>query len=448
MGRSRRGWPGVRLSPRQLLGIVLILSFALIGTAQFSEVTQGAQTRLVRLTFYYPVGVAGPLARVIDEMVGRFNAEHPGIEVVPVYAGDYDPTMQKVQTAVMGGNPPDVAIVEISEFPTLLAMNAIIPLDEYVQREGEGYLSDFFPAFLANSFSDGRLYAIPFQRSTPVFYWNKRHFAEAGLDPERPPSTWAELEEYAKALVKRDARSGNVERWGVTISGGWNDWLFEAFVRQNGSRLMDFESRTVQFNSDEAIEALEFWVRLTQELKVAPPHSTWASTPPDFVAERTSMLYHSTGILTFLKQSVKFPFGVAFMPAKKSYGAAVGGGNFFIFRGIPKERQDAAWEFVRWMTSPENAAHWSIASGYVATRRSAYEVPRMQEYVKQNPEYLVAREQLAYAYGKMMSPSFQRIREVLKRALDDATGGRVSPKAALDRAQAEAQAVLRGWASR
>ncbi|MFI5340957.1 MAG: extracellular solute-binding protein, partial [Candidatus Methylomirabilales bacterium] len=78
-----------------------------------------AASKLIRLTFYYPVGVAGPLAKVIGDMTDKFNKENPGIEVVPVYSGDYDPTLQKVQTAVMAGNPPDIFIVEISELPTL-----------------------------------------------------------------------------------------------------------------------------------------------------------------------------------------------------------------------------------------------------------------------------------------------------------------------------------------
>ena len=407
----------------------------------------GPAPRLVRLTFYYPVGVAGPLARVIDEMVAEFNKETPDVEVVPVYSGDYDPTMQKVQTAVMGGNPPDIAIVEISEMPTLLAMDAITELDAYVRAEGSSWLRDFFPAFLQNSYSGGRFYAVPFQRSTPVFYWNKDALKEAGLDPVRPPTTWDELEDYAQRLVKRDT-AGNVQRWGVTISGGWNDWLFEAFVRQNGGELINYAKRQVRFDSPEALEALRFWVRLTNELKVGPPHSTWASTPLDFVAGRTAMLYHSTGILTFLKNSARFPFGVAFMPAKKQYGAEVGGGNFYVFKRVPKANQDAAWRFIRWMVTPERAARWSMASGYIAVRQSAYEVPAMKEFVQKNPEYLVARDQLQYAYGKMMAPNFQRIREILKRALDDATGGRVPPDQALQRAQREAEAILESWMKR
>jgi len=422
------------------LGRSLLVVVAAVGLLVSQASAQGE--RLVRLTFYYPVGVAGPLARVVDGMVQEFNAEHPFIEVVPVYSGDYDPTMMKVQTAVRGGNPPDIAVVEISEFPTLLAMGAIIPLDDYIAQH-PGYIDAFFPAFLDNSQFEGQVWGIPFQRSTPVLYWNKAAFAEVGLDPESPPTTWTELADYAQRLTTRTGT--DVTRWGVTISGGWNDWLFEGFVRQSGGQLIDFHGQEVKFNSPEAVEALEFWVELMQGLKVGPPHSTWASTPPDFVAGRTAMLYHSTGIMTFLKSSADFPFGAAFMPANVTYGAAVGGGNFFIFKDIPQENQDAAWTFIHWITSPEKASYWSAASGYVAVRADAYELAEMQELVTEHPEYLVARDQLAFGHGKMMAPVYQRVREILKSALDDAQAGLVSPRVALDRAQEEMERTLRSW---
>src|SRR5574341_1548089 len=409
----RRGW---------VAGLVV-----LVAVVALAAIPADAGTKLIRLTFYYPVGVAGPLAKVIGEMTDKFNKDNPGIEVVPVYSGDYDPTLQKVQTAVMAGNPPDIFIVEISELPTLLAMNAVIPLDDYVKKaEGGKFWGDFFPAFRENSVVKGKIWWIPFQRSTPVFYWNKELFKKAGLDAERPPQTWADLKETAKKLTVREGNE--VKQWGVTVSGGWNDWLFEAFVRQNGSWLINPEGTKVNFDSRE---------------KVGPPHSTWGSTPPDFVAQRTAMLYHSTGILTFLKNSAKFDFGVAMMPRNKTFGAEVGGGNLAIARKIPKERQDAAWKFIEWMTSAANAAHWSVASGYVATRQSAYDVPAMKEFIAKDPRYLVAREQLKYASGKMMAPNFQKIREILKKQLDDAVDAKVSAKEALASVQKQVEAVIK-----
>ena len=164
---------------------------------------------------------------------------------------------------------------------------------------------------------------------------------------------------------------------------------------------------------------------------------------PDFVAQRTAMLYHSTGILTFLKNSAKFDFGVAFMPRNTTFGAEVGGGNLAIARKISKERQEAAWKLIAWMTSAENAAHWSTASGYIATRKSAYDVPAMKEFVAKDPRYLVARDQLQYASGKMMAPNFQRIREILKKQLDGAVDGRVTPKDAMATVQKQVEGVIK-----
>jgi len=421
--------------------LILTVFFFIAGIISASETwaqKEKAKPKLLRLTFYYPVGVAGPLARVIGEMTDKFNKENEGkIEVVPVYSGDYDPTMQKVQTAIMAGNPPDIFMVEISELPTLLAMGAVLPLDDYIKKTEKGYWEDFFAPFRENAVIGGKIYGVPFQRSTPVLYWNKEAFKAAGLDSEKPPKTWDELKDYATKLTVKD------KQWGVTISGGWNDWLFEGFVRQNGSFLISPDGKTANFDSKEAIEALDFWVELKHRLKVGPPHSTWGSTPPDFVGGRTAMLYHSTGILTFLKRSAKFDFGVTFMPQKKTFGAAVGGANLMIAKKISKDRQEAAWKYIEWMTNVKNTAEWSAASGYVAVRNSAYDDPVMKEHVSKNPEYLVARDQLKFANGKMMAKNFQKVREILKRQLDDSAAGKIVPAEALKTAQKQIQAVIK-----
>ncbi|HET8575810.1 MAG TPA: extracellular solute-binding protein [Methylomirabilota bacterium] len=131
------------------------------------------------------------------------------------------------------------------------------------------------------------------------------------------------------------------------------------------------------------------------------------------------------------------------MPKSRSFGAEVGGGNLAIARKIPKERQDAAWKFIEWMTSSENAAQWSMASGYVATRKPAYTVPAMKEFLAKDSRYLVARDQLQYASGKMMAPNFQRIREILKKQLDDAVDAKVLPKEAMQTVQKQVEAVIK-----
>ncbi|GAK55852.1 extracellular solute-binding protein family 1 [Candidatus Vecturithrix granuli] len=402
----------------------------------------------IHLTFYYPVGVSGPLVNVINGMVEEFSKTHPGIVVEPVYAGNYNNTMQKVQTAVLGGNPPDIAVVEISELFSLLAMDSIIPLDDYIEAEGgQEFLDQFFPAFFGNAKAEGKIYGFPFQRSTPVLYWNKDAFkasadelTAAGLDPNRAPQNWDELAAYSKILTKREGNE--TKQYGVILPGGWNDWIFEAFSRQNGSQLLKEDGKTVTFDTPENLEALKLWADLMITYKTSPVLRPWNITPEDFIAGISAMMYYSTGGMTQVRELAKFDFGVAFLPAKKQFGTPVGGGDFHIFKGIPKENQDAAWEFIKFMTNPEQAGYWSRASGYVAVNKKSYELPEMQTFLEEFPQMAVARDQLEYAYPKMMAVNYQLIRNAMTSNLDAAMEGKITPEETLKILQQKVEEIL------
>ena len=405
----------------------------------------------VRLRFFYPVGVAGPLVKVINGMVTKFEGENPDIDIEPVYAGNYNQTMQKVQTAVLGGNPPDIAVVEISELFSLLQMDALIPLDKYIEQEGgEGFLANFHKGFLGNAYGrDGKIYGFPFQRSTPILYWNKDMFRAAadklraaGLDPDRAPASWDELVEYAKILTIREGNQ--TKQYGLIIPGGWNDWIFEAFSRQNGMQLIKEDGLTVTFNSPENLEALKLWVKLMQELKVCPVLRPWNITPDDFIGSVTAMMYYSTGGMAKIRKTAKFNWGAAFQPMKKQYGTPVGGGDFHIFKGIPKKNQDAAWKFAKFMTRPDMAALWSIESGYVAVNKKSYDLSEMKAFLKKFPQMTVARDQLKYSYPKMMAVNYQLIRNAMTTNLDAALEGKKSPEQALKDAQKLMEEAIKG----
>jgi sn-glycerol 3-phosphate transport system substrate-binding protein len=395
--------------------------------------------------------VAGPLVKVINGMVAKFEGENPDIDIEPVYAGNYNQTMQKVQTAVLGGNPPDIAVVEISELFSLLQMDALIPLDKYIEQEGgKSFLENFHKGFLGNAYGrDGKIYGFPFQRSTPILYWNKDMFRAAadklraaGLDPDRPPASWDELVEYAKILTIREGNQ--TKQYGLIIPGGWNDWIFEAFSRQNGMQLIKEDGLTVTFNSPENLEALKLWVKLMQELKVCPVLRPWNITPDDFIGSVTAMMYYSTGGMAKIRKTAKFNWSAAFQPMKKQYGTPVGGGDFHIFKGIHKKNQDAAWKFAKFMTRPDMAALWSIESGYVAVNKKSYDLPEMKAFLKKFPQMTVARDQLKYAYPKMMAVNYQLIRNAMTTNLDAALEGKKSPEQALKDAHKLMEEAIKG----
>ncbi|RYD05798.1 hypothetical protein N752_07860 [Desulforamulus aquiferis] len=164
---------------------------------------KGDEEKQVELTFYYPIAVGGPLTKVIEGMASEFTKENPNITVKPVYTGSYADTNVKVQAGVQSNNPPDVAVLLSTELYTMLDMDAIIPLDDLIAKDGgREYINDFYPAFMMNSQTGGKTWSIPFQRSTIVLYYNKDAFREVGLDPEQPPKNWDELVEYSKKLTK------------------------------------------------------------------------------------------------------------------------------------------------------------------------------------------------------------------------------------------------------
>lgn len=400
--------------------------------------------KVVEIAFHYPVGVSGPLAKIINGMAEQFNKEATDVKVTPVFDGDYQQTLAKVQQLVQAKTPPETAILNAAAIYTLLDMDAILPLDDLVAKSGgDSYVKDFLPAFLANSQQQGKTWSIPFQRSTFVMYYNKDAFKEAGLDPEKPPQTWDELVETAKKLTRKEG--GTVTRWGVGYpSDGSNYWEFQALAIQAGQNVFDNNAgNKVFFNAPASVEALQFLVDLSRKYEVMPGGAlAWATLPTEFAAGKYSIMFHSTGSLTNVLKTAKFPVGVAFNPKKQQFGSPTGGGNFYIFKGLTPEKTDAAWKFVQWMTTPERLAQWTIDTGYVAPRKSAYETPLLKAYVEKTPQVLVARDQLQYAQNELGTHQMAEVQTILSNAVQAAVTGQAAPKAALDKAQAEAEKIL------
>jgi len=146
------------------------------------------------------------VTKIIDDYAAGFEKENPGIRIKPIYAGDYQQTVAKVLTAIKGGDVPETAILLAADLFLLEDEGVIVPIEDFARTaEDKAWLATFYPAFMENAKLKGKAYAIPFQRSTPVLYWNKEHFKAAGLDPDKGPRNWAEMREMAKKLTKKDA---------------------------------------------------------------------------------------------------------------------------------------------------------------------------------------------------------------------------------------------------
>src|SRR5437868_7738733 len=189
----------------------------LLGLVFFALLTISLRINAVELTFYYPIAVGGPLTKVIDGMVAGFEKENPDVKINAVYAGNYDDGRIKALAALKAGQPAQMSVLFSIDLYELLEQDLIVAFDDIAtSADDKAWLKTFYPALMANGTYKGKVYGIPFQRSTIVLYWNKEAFKEAGLDAEKPPANWDEMATMAAKLVKKDA-SGNVSRWGVMV---------------------------------------------------------------------------------------------------------------------------------------------------------------------------------------------------------------------------------------
>jgi sn-glycerol 3-phosphate transport system substrate-binding protein len=418
-----------------------------IAAVAFTGMAVAVPARCVEISFYYPVAVSGPLTKIIDGLAADFEKANPDIKVKPIYSGNYGETLAKSLTANKSGQPPQVAVLVASDSVTLIDEDAVAPMETFVKTpDDKAWLDGFFPAFLMNGRFEGKTYGIPFQRSTQVLYWNKAAFREAGLDPNRPPANWDETVEYGKKLTVRDG-TGNVTRWGLIVpSGVTSHWFLQGFTTQNRAKLTNDAGTETYLATPEAVESLQYWVDLSRKHKIMQEGIIDTGTAPkEFIDGRAAMMFHSTGNLTNVKNNAKFEFGVAMLPAKKQRGSATGGGSIYIFKKSTPEQLAASFKFVKWMTSAEQAARWSIETGYVAPRQDAWDLPVMKKYAQDFPAAAVALQQLPFCAPEFSTHDGPRTTKALEDAIEASITGTKAPAKALADAQTEATRILRSY---
>lgn len=389
------------------------------------------------LRFWHAMG--GPLGRSLERLVADYDtgAAHP---VENVSMGQYEALSQKIMAAVAAGGPPDLAQCYEAWTANLVANGSIIPFDGFLEDSaGRALREDLVDVFASASEQGGKLWSFPFNKSVRCLYYNKDHFRDAGLDPERPPRTWAEYREYARRLTVDADGDGAPERFGfasqITAS------MFENLLVQNDGSLLDPDGTRVAFASPEGVEALEFMADLLVRDGTSLVSSGF-EYQNEFLAGKVAMIEGSSVTLAFLEGKYSFPLGVAALPAGKKDTQLVAGTDVVIFATNP-ERERAAFEFVRWFTDTAQTARWAAETGYLPVRRSAMEHPVLGARMDAVPGLREALGQLARATPQPKAPGWYAGRTILEReAIEPVLRGTLQPAEALRAAAEKANAEM------
>lgn len=439
------------LSWRRLVVVSLLiisLTSSLItgcGTADKTSGSKSTETGTKAVTIEYwhihTENFGGPNVR---ELVQKFNEQHPEIKVVEVFQpNDYLGLMQNLQAALAAGNPPAVAEIgyEFLEYATTNLPH--LPMEEAAKRdpEGQAFLSNFLPNVLDLGRVNGKLVGMPYSVSVPVLYYNADMFKAAGLDPENPPKTWAEVRKVAKIIKEK---TGN---YGLYYPEMPNSWYDLALMVANGARILTRTDGEIKatFDSSEAIEAYQLLADMVLKDKTAL-HATAEEGVQAFISGKAGMVVATIAIRNYIETSSKFKVLTAPLPAfdNKPRRVITGGNALVIFAKDP-EQQKVAWEFIKFLNSPEALTIWVKGTGYLPHRKGIAEDPKyLKPFMDENPLMKPAVAQLPDAVPWLGFPGSHGLEaeQVLVDARDAILGGRKPVAEALKEAVAKVNELI------
>jgi sn-glycerol 3-phosphate transport system substrate-binding protein len=215
-------------------------------------------------------------------------------------------------------------------------------------------------------------------------------------------------------------------------------WITSALAMSNGGEVF--------YTAPSTIGAVKLIDSLVHKCHFMPEGVTDANAVTTaFFQGRTAIMVLSTGSLSSVRENMKAPYRVAFLPLQFVNAVPIGIASLIIPRGNSPERQAAAWTLIDWPTSPEIAGGWGRFTGYFAPRIAAYDLPEMKTYVADHPDAKVALDHLANARGWFATYNVVGVRKAFEDGVQAELSGKAAPEAAMARAQAEAEALMKPY---
>ena len=393
----------------------------------------------------------------LNSLADRFNASQNEVRVRPSFQGTYDDAMAKLVASLTTGNVPAIMFPGDTYMQMMIDSGAATPIQDFIDREDYD-LSDLDEKGVQFYTFQDKLWAMPFTMEIPLLYYNKVTFREVGLDPEKPPQDLEELRQYSEKILKRDS-SGNVVRSGLAIDiARWP----ERMLAGHGDLWVDNENgregraTKVLFDNDTGRWLFQWWHDMVESGLAfnVGRNPTMAEGLLAIVSDRAPMTFSSTGalrsVIDVLEQGVQgVEIGISRLP-----GVPGGtGGTYMTSYGLwilnvrPKEEQEAAWKFIKWLMEPEQQAEWFAGSGYLPVSRSSVDLPAAQDVVAHYPLFQVAFDLYLDApanpatEGTILGP-FQKVREAIFRGVEEMLSGIKDPQQALEGAAAGANEAI------
>ena len=358
--------------------LAAVLAVGACGTGQTAASTDTPVT-IDFLSYNYGTPDIG--GQGTQELLDAFHAAHPEIVVKPQGVAVKD-VLTKLRTDAAAGAAPDVAQVGWSKMAEAYTTLPVVPVQDVAGSEWQPHVAGMTPSIMKAVSSDGKIKAMPYTMSIPILFYNADLFRAAGLDPEHPPATMAELKAAGLAVKKAGGQGVYI---GV-VETGKSDFLTQSLVNGNGGALVAPDG-SVTLDQPPAVQALATMQDLVKS--GAMPAVKTDEAIAAFNAGKLGALITSTAFLASAEKAAKdkFDLRTAGFPA---YGEQAPRPTFsgagLVVLTKDKAKQRAAWTFVKFLTSEQGFTIITKKIGYLPLRDSITDVnPRLGPSMRQLP---------------------------------------------------------------
>ena len=397
--------------------------------------------------------MGGALGQKVNQIASDFNASQSEYVIKPVYKGTYPETMTSAVAAFRAKNQP--AIVQVFEVGTASMMGAkkaVFPVYQLMEKTNEpfdpnSYLSTVTAYYTT---SDGKMISLPFNSSTPVLYYNKALFKQAGI--EQPPKTWKEMGAVSQKLLDAGVKCG--------FTTTWQSWTqIENFGARNNLPIATknnrFDGTDTSFLFNQApfvahIQRMADW----SKSGIFKYGGRQSDAMPLFYTQECAMVMESSAGFAGIKENMKgIDIGVSQLPyddtlVDKPANSIIGGASLWVMAGRPDAEYNGVAKFFTYLSSPEVQADWHQATGYLPVTKAAYALTQQQGFYQQNPGADTAILQMTTSDSTANSKglrfgNFLQTREIVDEELEKVWSGKQSAQAALDNAVKRGNEQLR-----
>ncbi len=358
------------------------------------------------LTFWN--GFTGPDRPAIEALVKQFNDTHPTIQV-QMEIMPWDSLLQKLLADMTVGQGPDIAGYSSRFLPQYAKAGVIAPLDDLYtpDRLDPAVLP---PGLVQEMKYNGTSYAAPMNFATLMLYYNKTLFKEAGLDPNQPPSTWAEWQE----AIRKTTKDG---QYGLVLADHQTIPMWPILVWGNGGNFVDAAGATSALNDPKTVEALQMWGEMVATDKISPVGLTGAEADKLFETGKAAMEMNGPWMTTGYTKA-GLDYDVAPIPAGPAGQVTLADAVVMVLNKNSVAKKDAAYEFFRFWNSKEAQAALAVQTGFPPTRTDMMDAPELAKnpfvvkFAQASPYarfYLSGLENATQIDNEVITPLVQRI---------------------------------------